>query len=313
MTDESINNRGRSKFWMWTQNNPTLSSDEVKTLFEGHVNYMVFQKERGENGTEHFQGYVDFTTRKRLSACRAFLACHWERRRGTATQAREYCMKEDTRVEGPWEIGSFRAVRPGQRTDLDLFTKAIREGDTTKALIDKGFCKEMARYPKYYATVKSTMRMPRRVGLEVELLYGETGLGKTRYAYDNYEEDMYATGVDNGTLWFDGYDSHKVVLFDDFAGAASRMTLTNLLRILDIYPINVPVKGSYVPFEAERILITTNLHPFNWYDYESRMSQYRALARRITNVRYFKMNSENETEIEIPDHDEFFHNHVHRY
>ena len=30
---------------------------------------------------------------------------HWEKRKGTHVQAKAYCSKEETRVEGPWERG----------------------------------------------------------------------------------------------------------------------------------------------------------------------------------------------------------------
>ena len=42
---------------------------------------------------------------------------HWEVRKGTHEQAKQYCTKELTRVEGPWEFGIDR--QPGQMTDLE--------------------------------------------------------------------------------------------------------------------------------------------------------------------------------------------------
>jgi len=40
------------------------------------------------------------------------------RQRGSAEQARDYCQKAETRVEGPWTHGDF-AVEQGRRTDLE--------------------------------------------------------------------------------------------------------------------------------------------------------------------------------------------------
>ena len=62
--------------WVFTINNPTWEDDPLK--WSG-VKYLVFQKERGESGTDHFQGYVQFRSNKRLSALKALhKEAHWE-------------------------------------------------------------------------------------------------------------------------------------------------------------------------------------------------------------------------------------------
>jgi len=82
------------------------------------------------------------------------------------------------------------------------------------------------------------------------------------------------------------------VLIDDFSGAASHIRLQNLLRITDRYPMSVPVKGGFVNWAAQRIYITTNIHPRAWYDWSTREEQYTALVRRFTTVVYFGAPSE---------------------
>lgn len=69
------------------------------------LKYMVFQLEQGANGTVHYQGYAEFSKQYSLKQLQVILpGGHFETRRGTAQQAADYCKKEESRVEGPWEV-----------------------------------------------------------------------------------------------------------------------------------------------------------------------------------------------------------------
>lgn len=88
--------------------------------------------------------------------------------------------------------------------------------------------------------------------------------------------------LSNGTMWHDGYDGHSHVLIDDFAGAASHITLTNFLRLIDPWnPVQVPIKGGFVWWNPDVIYLTTNIWPREWYKWENRVVQYRAIAERF--------------------------------
>lgn len=114
----------QGKYWCFTLNNPEHAICDIP--FD--VNYMVYQGEIGDSGTYHFQGYVEFAGNKRISALKKFLpSAHWEKRRGTAEQARDYAMKEESRVEGPFEYGTFTGSRQGQRTDLQDACDLVRK------------------------------------------------------------------------------------------------------------------------------------------------------------------------------------------
>ena len=117
---------------------------------------------------------------------------------------------------------------------------------------------------------------------EVNLLYGPAGCGKT-WKCTELSDDLWMTPVTDG-LWFDGYDGQDDALLDDFSGKFSKMSLTNLLRVLDRYVVQVPIKGGFVQFAPKRIFITTNIHPRDWYDYSERETQYAAVKRRFTRV-----------------------------
>lgn len=92
------------------------------------VRYCVYQEERGENGVRHYQGYVELSAPQRMSYMKKLLPrAHWEKRKRTRDECRNYCMKEDTRIAGPFEIGEWQRHQ-GARTDLSA---AIATAKTT--------------------------------------------------------------------------------------------------------------------------------------------------------------------------------------
>lgn len=113
----------QGKFWCFTLNNPTVVLDE----WPSDVKYCVYQGEIGDSGTYHFQGYIEFHSNKRLNFLKELIpGAHWEKRRGSAEEARDYAMKEDSRVEGPWEFGEWQPSRQGHRSDLDVACDLVR-------------------------------------------------------------------------------------------------------------------------------------------------------------------------------------------
>lgn len=117
---------------VFTWNNPDTT--ELPEL--DAARYVVWQLERGESGTPHIQGYVEFTKPVKLGGMKKWLPkAHFEERRGTREQARDYCMKEDTRVDGPWERGTFE-TQQGRRSDLAAAVEAVKRGGIQAAIRD---------------------------------------------------------------------------------------------------------------------------------------------------------------------------------
>ena len=77
------------------------------------------------------KGTLCSNKKMRLTALKKLLpTAHLEVRRGTHLQAKDYCSKPETRLDGPYEYGSEEgiAIVRGQRTDMS----------TVKADIDAG-------------------------------------------------------------------------------------------------------------------------------------------------------------------------------
>lgn len=285
----------QARTWIFTWNKPSMKPDElIAALEDSKARYASFQLEKGEDtGKEHYQGYVEFSIPRRLSYLKKIdRKIHWEVRRGTRDQARDYTRKDETRIDGPWEFGTWNKNGQGHRSELDELYKLAKQSKTLNEVAEA--CP--GPYMRYYKAVQHVRQInafdptPRSQPPQVILIYGPPGTGKTRYAYDT-APDLYALPVGK-QLWVDGYSAQKDVLIDDFSG---NVRLVDMLRMLDRYPVQVPIKGGHVWWCPERIFITSNVHPSNWYDYSTRKDSYRALTRRFTKV--IQTSDDNENKI----------------
>lgn len=161
----SEENPGRN--WCFTLNNPTDEEDPK----EWGATFLVYQKEKGQDGTEHYQGYLELHKAQRLAAMKKLNGrAHWEKRKKTAEDCVAYCTKEDTRIDGPWTVGKS-ARNQGQRTDLDSAAEAVQAGATMDTLADS----HPVTYIKYTKGLKEfTALHDRRRMLELKRKAFET-------------------------------------------------------------------------------------------------------------------------------------------
>lgn len=101
----------QNRAYVFTINNPVenVPSDnplEVLKPLEDKIKYAVWQLEKGENGTPHYQGYIQWKGRgRRLQGMKALLPrAHFEVAKGSSVQNKSYCTKEEGRVEGPFYV-----------------------------------------------------------------------------------------------------------------------------------------------------------------------------------------------------------------
>lgn len=87
---------------MFTWNCPDTMEDidnwraHPEELLQGRYQYLIYQWEIGTN--LHIQGYVYFKERIKFSTLKNFNdQIHWEKRKGTHTQAKHYCSKPHTK------------------------------------------------------------------------------------------------------------------------------------------------------------------------------------------------------------------------
>jgi hypothetical protein len=307
------NNMSQGKFWCFTENSNAEEFRNNLKLVDG-VSYICGQLEIASTGQLHFQGYVQLTRSQRMSYCKNKISktAHWELQKGSCNQARNYCHKEDqTTVADTFvEFGVFVAAGAGAgaRNDIHSFVEAIKGGATQRELIESEVHVEtFAKYIKFHDRVRSLYPTKRKLedDFKVSLYFGEPGSGKTRKAYDE-NVDLFEIPISNGTLWLDGYDGHNTVLFDDFCGAMSKMSLDNTLKFFDRYVRKVPIKGAHVWYQPTHIIVTSNFHPRSWYSWENREEHWGALKRRFHEVIVFHKDAEPEVQDSVED---FFEDH----
>jgi len=261
----------------FTLNNP---SDPPTQFLEGleqlDCKYWVYGEEVGESGTPHFQGYLELPGQRTYASIKSKLGdtIHLEPRRGTAQQAATYCKKDGKFHE--YGTISQQGARPGMANAI----RTLREGGVRR--VTEEAPEEYVRYHRGLERLHFMDLLAReREPVEVILYIGPSGCGKTRKCLADYP-DLAKLNLASG--WFDGYTGEDTVLFDDFDGAASKIPLASLLQYLDRYKILVPVKGAFVPNVAKTILVTTNYHPRQWYDFTTRRASYCSLLRRFARV-----------------------------
>lgn len=275
--------------WLFTYQ---LEDEGLLDTDDWPINYCVYQLECAPTtGQLHYQGYVEFKRSVRLAAVKDVLpGAHWEPRKGTRDQARNYCMKRETRIDGPWEDGEWTEVSKGRRTDLEVFADKIKAGATDSELAMESSC-TFLRYFRGAQQMRNAIAIPRNCDKQLlEVYIGPPGCGKTYRAFTR-NKDIYIKPYGE---WFDGYRGTQPVLIDDFYGD---MPWSQLLTITDKYPCRVPIKGSFSNFNPSKIIITSNSFPTAWY---SRLIQLgkidiNAFLRRVDRWVYWERITNPET------------------
>lgn len=205
---------------------------------------------------------------------------HVEVRRGTRNEAREYCRKVEGRLAEPWEFGEWNERQQGKRNDILEGLAILKD----KGL--KGVCEEkpelFLRHHRSYAAYLAIMEQPKARTKEriTYVLVGESGIGKTKWAFDNFGAGgLFISALSEGkALWFDGYTGQQAAIIDDFRGSIS---FENVLKLTDPwYDHRCPVKNSFVIWKPDVVIITSNEHYTMWWPSLS-SDQLAPLRRRI--------------------------------
>lgn len=248
------------------------------------VAYAIWQLEKSEQtGYTHYQLYVKAAKKCRFSALKmCFGEGHWEIARRPQS-AMNYCSKEATRVDGPWEYGDKPVIFERGRSDWLAIKELIMRGERLENIA--------VDYPAQYARCTRGIKELRKLYLKthtrdfrkvhVRVIWGDTGTGKTRRAVEDNPDHYILQLGDQQQTWFDDYDGEQCLIMDDFYG---QIKIAWLLRLLDGYQCRLPIKLGHTYANWTKVEITSNVPPVQWY--KNIPDKVRdALARRIHEIR----------------------------
>lgn len=265
----------RARNWCFTLNNYTM--EEVEEINDIECDYRIFGYEVGECGTEHVQGYIQFTKKLALTAVKKLIPrAHWEMqsKNSSALEAAEYCRKDGDF----YEQGEISCT--GDRKDLDAIKDKINNGETT---VDKIVMEFPVLYHQYGRTLSKIEDIVLRKKWRTEMTkgiwyWGPTGVGKSHKALENYHPDThYLVPQDNG--WWDGYKQQETVVFNDFRG---ELSYNFMLNLVDKFPFSVKRRGREpLPFISKYVIVTSSLSPEKVYKNRDSEDKIEQLLRRF--------------------------------
>lgn len=260
--------------------------DWISKLAGDNGRYIKYAEEvgGGDEPRPHFQGFFVLKKKWRFAQVRSFLDengggdVHVEQMRGSVKDNDEYVGKEGGPVH---EHGSRVGILAGEKkAKTAQWRDMLKDGVKLTAVIDEssGALLHM-RQLREYQNMLNIERVPTWREVRVLVFYGNTGVGKTRLATE-MTENAYMIHP-NANEWWPGYDMHDHVIIDDYA---SQWPVTRMLHLLDGYRVQLPYKGGFSPASYTLVVITSNIHPSQWYPIDCTEQHRAALLRRINSV-----------------------------
>lgn len=265
-----------AKSWVFTLNN--YSDDEAAFFasegFKSLCNVLFVGKETGESGTPHLQGFVTFAKTHRLSGLKKINnRCHWERAKGGKAQNREYCFKDGV------VLVDHDRTSPGKRTDIHDFLECYKEHGFKRACIEHP--ETHVRYHRGLVVHISEIEGYDRRTKEPEVVwaFGPSSIGKTHrcLSYKSYY-------MADDFRWYDNLLGHDLVVFDEFD--KDPCTVGKLLKLMDKYDRQVPIKGAFVRWNPPHILITSSTDPRDLFSENDWIQVGRRLTACVTRQKW---------------------------
>lgn len=258
----------------------TFFTKPKHTLPNG-VRYAVYGEEIcPKTGKIHWQSYIELYNSQRWNWIKKAYednTIHIGARKGSRTQARDYCLKDNKYEEyGKWIKGQ------GHRSDLETIADGLISGETTLEEV-------MTQAPATYCQYRNGLRDIAALGTKKKILNkgavepkvvvitGPTGLGKTHRAVYEHKANFLIKGKDLD--WWQDYNGEDRVVIDEYDNDVSCTHFMDLIG-KRYFPLRLNVKGSHSYANWDIIVITTNLKKEELHA-NAKPEHRRAMFRRI--------------------------------
>lgn len=248
------------------------------------MSYLVWGLEKAPTtGTEHIQGYVRFGQRRTLGGAKRMLRddAHLERANGNEEQNRTYCLKEGGEHGEYGEYDAKQGIK-GRRTDLEEIARKIKEGKPMRDIADE----HPGDYIRYHQGLHALQTQiaaapPIERNVQVTVLWGPTGTGKTHRVLTNYPETHI---VFPGRDPWGQYSDQPVICFEEFD--YEKWTVQDMNRYIDKW--RCPLDARYQNKHARwtRVFVLANSNPLSWWPMATTALQD-AFRRRIRGNTFF--------------------------
>lgn len=272
--------------------------------------YTVGQLEQGHKEAHfHIQFFMNFSKTARVSKItKVDKRIHVERVT-VNNGADQYCMKEDTRVEGPIELG-IKPFNPSKKTDWDKIKEQAKQGN----LENIPSWVYVSHYNKLKAIAKDHMQFKDKDHLRGIWIWGKAGTGKSRWVRAQCKESLYPKLCNK---WWDGYQGEKYVVMDDIM--PQHNILAQQLKIwADRYDCILETKGGAVHSNYEYFIITSQYSIDQIFEDEKdreaihrRFLEYKikeilSLNLCLCDVAHYNTQVSDDTSINLPPLDNYF-------
>jgi hypothetical protein len=199
--------------------------------------YCKYQVERApDTGKVHLQGYLCLTDKMRLAALKKEYSAraHWEKSRGSIDDNEAYCSKEESRICGPFELGT----KPKGSSDIAAAAKNAKWEQVAQMIQAGGNQKTVLQtFPSLAPSVRGIAALieaykpdpPLERDIKVFYIWGPTDVGKTHHAIHRYPKAFIVNGKYMDGKSFDNYNSETELILDEWSPYQWELTLMNSL------------------------------------------------------------------------------------
>lgn len=271
----------------WSEQDLALLQEVTKS---DDVVGVAYQAEVGASGTPHLQGTISYKVPKRISQMKKWHpTAHFDQRKGTRSQAVQYCTKDDTRLEGFTPVNTFKDDESGKRTDLEECKALLDAGKSLLHLAEEHFG-QWCRYRNSFREYKEMRRPGRNFQTWVIYISGPTGTGKNQWidyflaGHGYTQSDVCVQTSSQCTTDYitQAYADQEVFVMEEYQG---KLSFGLLLAMCGDQPCYPPVKGGQRNFCPKWLIINSNhklqeLYPPAMVD----PSKFMALRSRVLEV-----------------------------